>query len=439
MRLANHLARERVPGAPAGEADKFVWAASHARRLEDKKLSEDEERLRTRLLPIAIGQQQQQSGGTSQNFSTSGADAGDHQNLFHYRDYPMFPGEYVPAGHNTLASLRDELKADLTAQNLKDAWMRVSGGAFFDSPEQFYGKVDGLDEDQLAEIVSALFPKLGAHESGALIRRVLESISKSSSAPARRLASTVTAEALGLDNAPGHYTNFLEWMGRMTATKAFATEHALFQFSRRKFNRRDVQMMWENYNLMSPDALAADRADGYSHFHTLLKDFAIKVAGRDTRHQIGVRIDPQEVDPRTGFAFGYGMQVEAQAVALIRENRNGTGEVFAHGKPLREAMYDQPWVLEHVLWTFDEAGVDARDFDVYIINKSKERHPGDKVANFAKACRLALARALSNMMPITRIKLKKAGLLTFDRSFELGQHSGFLGGGAKRRMFKKRA
>lgn len=436
LRLANVLARDRVPGAPTGEADKYVWAASHARSLEDRRLSEDEERLRDRLLPLSVSGDKG-AGASANSFVASGVDS-ENGNLFHYRDYPMFPGEYIPAGHNTLASLRDELKADLTAQSLKDAWMRVSSGAFFDSPESFYGKVDGLDEDQLAEIVAALFPKLGAHESGALIRRVLESISKSSSAPSRRLASTVTAEALGLDNAPGHYTNFLEWMGRMTGTKAFATEHALFQFSRRKFNRRDVQLMWENYNLASPDALAEDRSDGYSHFHTLLKDFAIKVAGRDTRHQIGVRIDPQEIDPETGFAFGYGVQGECEAVCLLRENRDGTGEAFAHGRPLRTVLHDRSWIIEQVLWAFDEANVNCRDFDVYFINKGIEETPGDNAINFARACRLALARALSNMMPITRIKLKKAGLLTFDQTRPLGHHPNFLNNIGKRRVFKKR-
>src|SRR3989338_8468920 len=292
LRLANHLAREKVPGAPVGEADKYVWAASHARRLEDQTLSEDEERLRAKIIPLSMtntgahqymkrniandetdetnwmnsstfrnergadaslnGSADSAGSNNSNSFATPGGSNEGNGNLFHFRDYPMFPGEYVPAGHNTLASLRDELKSDLTAQSLKDSWMRVTGGAFFDTPESFYGNVDGLDEQQLVDVVAALFPKLGPHESNALIRRVLESISKSSSAAARRLSRTVTAEALGLDNAPQHYSNFLEWMGRMTGTKAFTTEHAIFQFSRRKFNRGDVQHMWENYNLASP-------------------------------------------------------------------------------------------------------------------------------------------------------------------------------------------
>jgi ribosomal protein S9 len=477
LRLANHLAREKVPGAPIGEADKYVWAASHARRLEDKTLSEDEERLRAKIIPLSMTntsnqhlqkpkiyndedpetdwlnserelskrqhhEQDEQSSGTNDggvsSFAAPGGMTEGSGNLFHFRDYPMFPGEYVPAGHNTLASLRDELKADLTAQSLKDAWMRVTGGAFFDSPESFYGNVDGLDEEQLADVVTALFPKLGPHESNALIRRVLESISKSSSASARRLASTVTAEALGLDNAPGHYSNFLEWMGRMTGTKAFATEHAIFQFSRRKFNRNDVQHMWENYNLASPDALAQDRSDGYSHFYTVLKDFAVKVAGRDTRHQKGVRIDPQEVDPETGFAFGEGFHDTFEVVCLIRENREATGEVFVQGRPLRETLGDKSWFMEHVLWPFDEAGVNARDFDVYFINKSHQAVPDDNNHRLIKACRLGLSRALSNLMPITRIRLKKAGLLTFDPSTVKGDHPGFLNQKEKRRKFFKR-
>jgi hypothetical protein len=491
LRLANHLAREKVPGAPIGEADKYVWAVSHARRLEDKTLSEDEERLRAKIMPLSMTNTSNQhlqkpkifndedpetswlntndeifkrqsgkggaenddaennnnsgGGGDSSSsagvssFATPGGMTEGSGNLFHFRDYPMFPGEYVPAGHNTLASLRDELKADLTAQSLKDAWMRVTGGAFFDSPESFYGNVDGLDEEQLADVVTALFPKLGPHESNALIRRVLESISKSSSASARRLASTVTAEALGLDNAPGHYSNFLEWMGRMTGTKAFATEHAIFQFSRRKFNRKDVQHMWENYNLASPDALAQDRADGYSHFYTLLKDFAVKVAGRDTRHQKGVRIDPQEVDPETGFAFGEGFHDTCEIVCLIRENRDGTGEIFSQGRPLRESLSDRSWFMEQVLWPFDEAGLNARDFDVYFINKTvTNTAPDENNHQLVRALRLGLSRALSNLMPITRIRLKKAGLLTFDPSAVKGDHPGFLNQKEKRRKFLKR-
>lgn len=481
LRLANHLAREKVPGAPQGEADKYVWATSHSRRLEDKTLSEDEERIRAKIIPLSmtntsaaqyqktgivndedpqtdwmnqpseaalrkeqLKQQQQLAEGdpnaaAAASFATPGGSTdGAGGNLFHFRDYPMFPGEYVPAGHNTLASLRDELKADLTAQSLKDAWMRVSGGAFFDTPESFYGNIDGLDEDQLADVVAALFPKLGPHEANALIRRVLESISKSSSAAARRLSSTVTSEALGLDNAPGHYSNFLEWMGRMTGTKAFATEHAIFQFSRRKFNRGDVQHMWENYNLCSPDALAEDRADGYSHFYTVLKDFAIKVAGRDTRHQKGVRIDPQEIDPETGFAFGQGFQDQAEVLCLIRENRDGTGEIFSQGKPIRGTLLDRPWIMEHVLWAFDEAGVSARDFDVYFVNKSIANSPDEDSYNVARAMRLAVARGLSNLMPITRIRLKKAGLLTFDPTAVTEDHPGFLNERLKRRKFSKR-
>lgn len=378
------------------------------------------------------------SGNNSNAFATPGGTNDGNGNLFHFRDYPMFPGEYVPAGHNTLASLRDELKSDLTAQSLKDSWMRVTGGAFFDTPESFYGNVDGLDEQQLADVVAALFPKLGPHESNALIRRVLESVSKSSSAAARRLSSTVTAEALGLDNAPQHYSNFLEWMGRMTGTKAFTTEHAIFQFSRRKFNRGDVQHMWENYNLASPDALAEDRADGYSHFYTVLKDFAIKVAGRDTRHQRGVRIDPQEIDPETGFAFGEGFQADCSVMCLMRENRDGTGEIFSQGRPLRTALLDYPWMMEHVLWAFDEAGVKINDFDVYFINNTPHDHPGTNAQNVGRAMRLASARALSNLMPISRIRLKKAGLLTHDPSSPKGDHGGFLNQAEKRRKFTKR-
>ena len=126
-------------------------------------------------------------------------------------------------------------------------------------------------------------------------------------------------------------------------------------------------------------------------------------------------------------------------MCLIRENRDGTGEMYSQGKPIRGTLLDRPWIMEHVLWTFDEAGVNARDFDVYFINKSVANSPDHDSYNVGRAMRLALARGLSNLMPITRIRLKKAGLLTFDPHAAIEHHPGYLNQGQKRRRFSKRA
>ncbi|AYU79024.1 mitoribosomal protein uS9m [Leishmania donovani] len=351
----------------------------------------------------------------------------------------MYPGEYVPAGHNTLSSLRDELRSDLTAQSLKEAWMRVSGGMYFKSIDDYYASVDGLDQEQLGEIVSALLPDLRKYEAQALVTKVLESLSKPADSPSRQLSRTITADAVGLDNAPGHYTNFLEWMGRMTETKAFKTEHALFEFSRRKFNREDVRVMFENYNLMSKATLEADSSDSYSHFYAVLHDFSRKVAGEDTRHQIGVRIDPAEVDPETGIAVGHG-RADGQKymfTALIRENRDHNGSVTLLGKPLSVAFDDKSWLMEMVLMPFDEAKLDFRDFDVNLISEGKAMPSfANEIAAFA--CRMAVANAITKLLPLARIPLKKAGLLSVDRRREPGQFPGFVDGKKNKRKFAKR-
>jgi ribosomal protein S9 len=426
LRLANTLAKAKAPGAPRTETDKLLWVNSHVHRTLDKQLSATEEKLRAKQMPLGVG---------ANNMVSHGNMAGG--NLYQFRDFPMFPGEYVPPQHNTLSSLRDELQADLTVQSLKEAWMRVSGGAFFASPQAYYSRADGLDELQLGEIVGALFPAMGTYESRALVRRVLESLSRPDSTPARQLASTVTAESLGLDQAPGHYTNFMEWMGRLMDTKAFATEHSIFQFCRRRFNRKDVRMMWENYNLLSAEALAHDRADSYSHFHSVLKDFSIKVAGRGTRAQIGVRLDKPEVDPVTGAATALGRQDRVEVVCVMKENKNRTGEMFANGKPMAEISLNKSWVMEHVLMPFDEAGLDVRDFDVYFVNQGTIQ-PMLGGPRFAAACRFAAATALAKLMPLTRIPLKKAGMLSMDRRRSIGEHPGYLNKLQKRRPFYKR-
>ena len=425
LRLADRLAREKVAGAPTNEADKVVWVNSHLRKCEDERLSQEEESLREQKMPLSVGEHSFVNHGQLQG------------NLYHFRDYPMFPGEYVPAQHNTLSSLRDELRLDITSQSIKEAWMKVSGGAFFPSAQEFYHNMEGLDADQLGEIVGALFPQLDAHESHALVTKVLESISKPETSFARSLAQTITAEAVGLDDAPHHYTNFLEWMGRITETKAFRTEQAIFQFCRRKFNRRDVKEMYENYNLLSRNAIEADRADGYSHFYAVLKDYAVKIAAKDTRHQIGVRIDPPEVDLKTGFAFGYGACDYARVVAILRENRDGNGAMLANGKPLSDVFGNSSWLMERVLMSMDEAGLHYHDFDVYFVNEGKA-NPFLGDARFAQACQMALASAITKLMPLTRVPLKKAGVLSLDRRRKLGEHPGFLNQRAKRRPFRKR-
>ncbi|KAG8349139.1 putative Ribosomal protein S9 S16 [Trypanosoma vivax] len=431
FRLANKLATSSsaaASGVPQTDGERLVWVNSHVRRDKDIALSREEERLREAQMPLEVGEN---------SFSTSSQ--ATHGNLFHFREYPMYPGEYVPAEHNTLSSLRDELRLDLTAQSLKEAWMRVSGGVYFKSVEAYYASVDGLDAEQISEVLAALFPDLSHYEAQALVQRTLECISKPLNTAARQLSRTITADAVGLDNAPGHYTNFLEWMGRMTETRAFKTEHALFEFSRRKFNRDDVRVMFENYKLMSKATLAADSADSYSHFYTVLKDFARKVAGEDTRHQIGVRIDEAEIDPDTGIAVGRGCADGDKYwfTALMRENRDHNGTVVVMGKPLHLALDNKAWLMEMVLMPFDEANLDYRDFDVHIVS---EGHASPSIANdiAAFALRMSVANALVKLLPLTRIPLKKAGLLSVDRRRERGQFPGYVDGKKVKRKFTKR-
>lgn len=427
-RLYRMVSVLKMPGAPQSDGERLAWVNSHVKRDEDKNLSRLEEEIRESTMPLEVKQN-----------SIVSSNQASHGNLFHFRDYPMYPGEYVPAEHNTLSSLRDELRFDLTAQSLKEAWMRVSGGMYFKSLEDYYASVDGLDEEQLGEIVSAVLPDLNRYESRALVTRVLESLSKPSDSPARRLGRTITADAVGLDNAPGHYTNFLEWMGCMTETRAFKTEHALFEFSRRKFNRDDVRVMYENFNLMSKATLQADSSDSYSHFYSLLKDFSRKVAGEDTRHQVGVRIDNAEVDLETGISVGHGRAdgEKYMFTALIRENRDKNGSVTLMGKPLSVAFDNKSWLMEMVLMPFDESKLDYRDFDINIVSEGKAM---PSIANdiAAFACRMAVANAITKQLPLTRIPLKKAGLLSVDRRREPGQFPGFVDGKKNKRKFAKR-
>ena len=426
LRLVNRMDADEV--GRRSDAERMMWVNSHVARDNDVARSKEEESLRERQLPLGIGE----------NSITSHGQA-THANLYQFRELPMYPGEFIPAEHKTLSSLRDELKMDLTAQSLKDAWMRVSGGNFFQSIEDYYAKVDGIDSEQLGEIVAAVIPGLSRHESKALVTKVLESISKPSDSAARQLGRTITAEAVGLDNAPGHYTNFLEWMGGLTETRAFKTEHALFQFSRRKFNRGDVQVMFENYNLMSKATMQQESADSYSHFYSVLKDFATKVSSDDTRHQIGVRIDEAEVDSETGVAVGQGVADgrKYDFVAVIRENNNRNGSVYIMGKPLHQAFDNRSWVMEMVLQPFDEAKLDYRDFDVSIISEGKAQpFVGNDIG--ASAVRMAVANAIAKMIPCARIPLKKSGLLSVDRRTELGQFPGFVDGKKQRRKFAKR-
>ncbi|KEG09411.1 hypothetical protein DQ04_05261030 [Trypanosoma grayi] len=426
FRLANRLAA--APGVPQTDGERLLWVNSHVKRNKDMELSRLEEELRERQMPLEVGENA---------FAASGQ--ATHGNLFQFRDYPMYPGEYVPAEHNTLSSLRDELRLELTAQSLKEAWMRVSGGVYFQSVEDYYASVDGLDAEQLGEVLAALFPDLSAYEAQALVQCTLESISKPMNTASRQLSRTITADAVGLDNAPGHYTNFLEWMGRLTETRAFKTEHALFEFSRRKFNRDDVRVMFENYGLMSRATLAADSSDSYTHFYTVLKDFARKVAGEDSRHQIGVRIDEAEVDTETGIAVGRGCAdgEKYQFTALLRENRDHNGAITVMGKPLSLVLDNKAWLMEMVLMPFDEAKLDYRDFDVHIVS---EGHAMPSIANeiAAFALRMAVANALVKLLPLTRIPLKKSGLLSVDRRRERGQFPGYVDGKKTKRKFAKR-
>jgi ribosomal protein S9 len=428
LRLTRQLCASGAAGVPKSDGEQMVWVNSHIRAENDKKHSKDEEALREPMIPTGVGENSIATHGQS-----------THGNLFHFREYPMYPGEYVPPHHNTLSSLRDELRFDISAQAIKDAWMRVSGGNFFPSVDSYYASVDGIDAEQLGEIISATLPGFNRYESKALVTRVLELLSKPSDSPARQLGRTISAEAVGLDNAPGHYTNFLEWMGRLTETRAFKTEHALFQFSRRKFNRKDVQVMNENYKLMSRAALQQASSDSYSHFYSVLKDFSIKVSGEDTRHQIGVRVDDAEYDHVTGMSVGRGEGDGRKYIftALLRENKDHNGSVTLQGRPLNVAFDDQSWLMEMVLHPFDEANLDVRDFDMSIISEGKA---APSIANeiAASTVRLAVANAIAKLMPLTRIPLKKAGLLSQDRRAEPGQFPGYLDKKKTHRRFAKR-
>lgn len=410
------------------DGERLAWINSHVKSSKDRDLSLLEEKLREQQMPLQIGE-----NSFSSNHQAS------HGNLFHFREYPMYPGEYIPAGHNTLASLKDELKKDLSAQSVKNAWMRVSGGMTFKSLEDYYASTDGLDHEQVSEIVSSCFSGMTKYESQALVTHIIESFSSRSDTPHRQLSRTITADAVGLGSSPNHFNNFLEWMGRMTESKAFKTEHALFQFSRRKFNKDDVRVMFENYNLMSKATIQADRADSYSHFYAVLKDFSRKVSREDTRHQVGVRIDAPEVDTETGIAIGQGCAdgMKYRFTTMIRENRNKTGKVFLMGKPLGVAFDDKSWLMEMVLMPFDEAKLDYRDFDVNIVSEGKQMPSiANEIAAFA--CRMSVANAITKLLPITRIALKKAGLLSVDRRREPGQFPGYVDGKRTKRKFSKR-
>lgn len=424
FRLAKDI--KNCQGMSDGEI--LTWVNSHVKAGQDRELSRLEETLRESQIPLQVGEH-----------SVSSNRQASQGNLFHFREYPMYPGEYVPPEHNTLSSLKDELKRDLTAESIKNAWMRVSGGMMFKSLDDYYASTDGLDQEQIGEIVTATLPGLSKYEGQALVSRIVESFSSKSDSPHRRLCRRISADAIGLGDAPDHYNNFLEWMGKMTETRAFKTEHALFEFSRRKFNKNDVRIMFENYNLLSKDAIQTDRADSYSHFFAVLRDFSRKVSGEDTRHQIGVRIDPPEVDIETGIAVGQGCAdgLKYKFTALIRENRDRNGKVYVMGKDLSVAFDDKSWLMEMVLMPFDEARLEYMDFDVNIISEGKAMPSiANEIAAFA--CRMAVANAIAKLLPLTRIPLKKAGLLSVDRRREPGQFPGYLDGKKTKRRFAKR-
>lgn len=427
-RLFRIAKKINVAGSPSSDGERLSWVNSHVRAAQDRELSRLEEYLREKQIPLHIGEDSIVSGKQA-----------THGNLFHFREYPMYPGEYIPPEHNTLSSLRDSLQKDLTAQSIKNAWMRVSGEMTFKSIEDYYAGADGLDEEQVAEIVGATLPGLAKYEARALVTHILESVTSTSDSPHRQLCRTITADAVGLKDSPGHYRNFLEWMGKMTETRAFKTEHALFEFSRRKFNKNDVRLMFENYKLLSKAGLESARADSYSHFYEVLKDFSRKVSGEDTRHQIGVRIDSPEIDIKTGIAVGHGVAdgLKYRFTALLRENRNKTGKIYLMGKPLSVAFDDKSWLMEMILMPFDEAKLEYNDFDVNIISEGKAMPSiANEIAAFA--CRMAVANAIAKLLPITRIPLKKAGLLSVDRRKEPGQFPGYLDGKRTKRKFAKR-
>jgi len=411
-------------------ADVMLWVRSHIQRLEDQTCSALEES----VLPWkeATNDSSGRTLGSYRSGTTSDA------SVFTFREFPMYPGEYIPAGHKSLASMRDNLTQDLLAQNIKTAWMSVTRGDHFASPGEFYRRADGLDESRLVDIVGALYPSLDVHDSRALIRKTLETISTDSNTLVRVLNRAVTAESVGLDNSPQHYTNFLEWMARLMDTVGFKTEHAISMFCRKKFNSYDARIMYENHLLMGNSYLSAARVDGYTHYYTILRDFIQKITAVDTRAQIGVRIDPPEMDPRTGLAIGWGLHKFLTVIAMVRENKDGTGSMYIHGEPLNVYMRDQSWWMELLLQPFDDAGVSYKDFDVYL--SSEMTVPRGDNQRLSRAGRIAIAMALTKLMPITRIHLKKAGLLSFSRKYPWGHKPGMRGfeGKNKKRFFKKR-
>ena len=428
FRLATKLQMQGVEGAPKTEADKLVWVNSHIRYEDDKRLSLEEEHLRAPKLPIEIG---------DHAFDTHGSENRNTGDIFHFRDFPMFPGEYIPPGHDTLRSMRSELRMDLAAQSLKEAWMKISKGRMFNSVDDYYAGVDGLDEKQLTEVVSALYPTLNDYEATGLVRRVLETLSHPNNTSQRKLANSISAEAIGMDHASDHYTNFVEWMGRLSETKAFKAEQAIYEFCRRKFNREDVRIMYENMAAMSEETIRAESADSYSIWFSVLKDYSRKISATDTRPQIGVRIDPPEINHDTGASYGMGKQVDYTAYAELRENKDRTGTMTVNGKPIQDAFRNEAWQLEKVLMPFDEASLDFRDFDVAFTVEGQEL-PEPDLDDMAPACRMAVASAISKMMPITRIPLKKSGMLDMNRKRPPGEHPGFIDGQRMRRKFRKR-
>ena len=409
-------------------ADTMVWVRSHLKREADLRLSDKEERMWPwdEVMRSA-------SAKTLGNHRSAHQDTED--NAFTMREFPMYPGEYIPSGHNSLATLRDDLTLDLLAQNINASWMKITGGEFFQSMPEYYKRVDGLDESLLQDIVGALYPNLDVHDTRALIRKVLESLSTDSNSTIRSLSRTITAECLGLDDAPQHYTNFLEWMSRMMDTVGFKTENAIYQFCRRKFNAYDVRLMYENYSLMGRNFLDAAKVDGYTHYYLIMKDYIRKLNSKDSRPQIGVRIDPPEFDPKSGFAFGWGFHNELFVYAHIRENIAGTGEITMHGEPVASYLSDQSWWMEYLLQPFDDAGLNFKDFDVQL--KAEMVHPRGDKNRLCRAGRIAIAMGLTKLMPITRIHLKKAGMLSFSKRRTWQDKPGVKGKNSSR-FFKKR-
>ena len=409
-------------------ADTMIWVRSHIRRETDKQLSEKEERLRP------WGEVMRSATAKSLGSHRSISDDNDG-NSFTMREFPMYPGEYIPSGHNSLSTIRDDLTLDLLAQNIKASWMKITGGEFFKSMPEYYKRVDGLDETLLQDIVGALYPNLDVHDTRALIRKILEALSSESNSAVRILGRTITADCLGLDDAPQHYTNFLEWMSRMMDTVGFKTENALYQFCRRKFNAYDVRLMYENYSMMGKNFIDASKVDGYSHYYAIMQDYIRKLTSTDTRPQIGVRIDPAEYDPKTGFAYGWGYHNELFVYAHVRENTAGTGEIALHGEPLGTYLKGQSWWMEYLLQPFDDAGLNFKDFDVSL--KAEFLHPRGDKNRLCRAGRIAIAMSLTKLMPITRIHLKKAGLLSFSSRRTWQAKPGMKGKNSSR-FFRKR-